>query len=72
MIDITIFPMRNLADGSAMIAEAPFDPEFWDVLVRDENGDVLDEAEDLPTPTETEAAVTSFLLKYREASVDYV
>lgn len=72
MIDITIFPMRNLPDGSAGIAEYPFDPEFWDVLVRDENGDVLDEIEDLATADAAEAAVESFLLKYPEASVDYV
>ena len=44
MIDISVFPMRKLPDGSAEIADFPFDPEFWDVLVRNEDGDVLDDA----------------------------
>lgn len=72
MIEITVFPMRNLSDRTAVIAEYPFDPEFWDVLVRNEDGDVLDEIEDLPTPDEAEDAVEAFLLKFPEASVDYV
>jgi hypothetical protein len=72
MVDITVFPMRNFPDGSAGIAEYPYDPEFWDILVRDENGDVLHEADDLPTSEAAEAAVESFLLKYPQASVDYV
>jgi len=72
MIDISVFPMRKLPDGSAEIADFPFDPEFWDVLVRNEDGDVLDEVEDLPTSEAAEAVVTSFLAKYPDASVDYV
>lgn len=72
MVDITIFPMRNLPDGSAVIAEHPFNPEFWDVVAQDEDGDVLDEIEDLPTSEAAEAAVTSLLLKYPEARIDYV
>lgn len=72
MVDITVFPMLNLPDGSAVIAEYPFDPEFWDVVARDDDGEVLDEIEDLPTSEAAEAAVTSLLLRYPEADVDYV
>ncbi|MCB1470419.1 MAG: hypothetical protein KDK08_25460 [Rhizobiaceae bacterium] len=71
MIEITIFPMRSLPDGSATIAERPIDPEFWDVLVQDDNGELLDEKEDLETYGAAEAAVGLFLLKYPDASVDY-
>ncbi|WPE24300.1 hypothetical protein [Agrobacterium pusense] len=71
MTDITVFPMRNLPDGSAEIAEHPFFPEFWDVAVQAEDGDLLDEAVDLATTEEAEAAVDAFLLKYPEANVSY-
>jgi len=70
MIDVTIFPMRNFPDGSATIAERPFGPDCWDVLVRDENGDVLDEADDLQTFAAVEDVVPAFLLKYPDANVD--
>ena len=72
MIDISVFPMRSLPDGGAEIAEHPFEPEFWDVLVRDENGDVLDEVEDIETAAGAEDVVDTFLQKYPDASVDYV
>lgn len=70
MIEITVFPMRNLPDGSATIAERPFEPDCWDVLVRDENGDVLDEADDLETFDAVDAVVAAFLLKYPDAEID--
>ena len=62
MTDITVFPMRNLPDGSTEIAEHPFFPEFWDVAVQ---------AVDLATTEPAEAAVDAFLLKYPEANVSY-
>lgn len=70
MIEITIFPMRNEPDGSATIAEPPIEPDCWDVLVRDETGDLLDEADDLDSCTVVEAVVTAFLLKYPDADVE--
>lgn len=72
MTDITVFLMRNLPDGSAEIAQYPFFPEFWDVAVQDEDGELLDEAVDLATTDAAEAAVDAFLLKYPEADVNYV
>ncbi len=71
MADITVFPMRSLPDGSAEIAEHPFEPEFWDVIVQDEAGELLDEAEDLASTEAAEAAVETFLLKYPDANVDF-
>lgn len=71
LTDITVFPMRNLPDGSAEIVEHPFFPEFWDAAVQAENGDLLDEAVDLATTEEAEAAVDAFPLKYPEANVSY-
>nr|WP_295468866.1 hypothetical protein [Mesorhizobium sp.] len=70
MIEITIFPMRSLPDGSATIAEHPFEPDCWDVPVRDENGDVLDEADDLETFDAVDAVVAAYLLRYPDADVD--
>lgn len=72
MFTITVFPMRNLPDGSADIAERPFDPEFWDVAVQDEDGDLLDAMEDLETTDAAEAAVEAFLLRYPGAFVNYI
>lgn len=70
MIEITIFPMRTLPDGSATIAERPIEPDSWDVLVRDENGDVLDEADDIKTYAAVETVLAAFLLKYPDADVE--
>lgn len=59
MIEITISRCAICRTGSATIAERPFGPDCWDVLVRDENGDVLDEADDLQTFAAVEHVVAA-------------
>lgn len=70
MIEITIFPMKNDVDGSATLCEPPDDPEFYDVLVRDD-GDVVAETEDLMTYEEAIAVAEKYLVEFPGAEIDF-
>ncbi len=70
MIEITIFPMKNDGDGSATLCEPPDDPEFYDVLVRDD-GDVVAETEDLMTYEEAIAVAEKYLAEFPDAEIDF-
>lgn len=71
MIEIIIFPMTNKADGSAELCEPPVDPDSYDVLVQDDEGEVLAETDDLPTYDEAVAVVEKYLLEFPSADVNY-
>jgi len=71
MIEITIFPMTNMLDGSAELCEPPNDPDFYDVLVQDADGDVLAETEDLPTFDQAVAAAEGYRLEYPGAEINF-
>lgn len=70
MIEITIFPMKNEPDGGASLCERPDEPDFFDVLVRDD-GDVLAEAEDLVTYDEALAVAEKYLVEFPGAEIDF-
>lgn len=71
MIEITIFPMKNEPDGSATLCKPPDDPDCYDVLVRDEGGDVLAETEDLITYAEAVAVAEKYLVEFPGAEIDF-
>lgn len=71
MTEITIFAMRNMVDGSATLCEPREDPDFYDVLVRDDDGDVIADTEDLVTYDEAVAAVEKYLLTFPVADINY-
>jgi hypothetical protein len=71
MIEITIFPMTNKPDGSAELCEPRVDPDSYDILAQDDDGEVLAETDDLPTYEEAVAAVEKYLLEYPGADVNY-
>ncbi len=71
MIEIAIFPMKNAADGGAVLCERPDEPDFYDVLVRDEDGDVIAETEDLETYAEAVEAAEGYVLRFPDAEIAY-
>ena len=71
MIEIIIFPMTNKPDGSAELCEPPVDPDPYDVLVQDDEGEVLAETDDLPTYDEAVAFVEKYLLEVPGSDVNY-
>lgn len=71
MIEITIFPMRNMPDGSVALCEPPADPDCYDVLVQNDDGDVLAETDDVATFEEAVAAAEKYLLKFPGADINY-
>ena len=71
MIEIIIFPMTNKPDGSAELCEPPVDPDPYDVLVQDDEGEVLAETDDLPTYDEAVAVVEKYLLEFPGSDVNY-
>ena len=71
MIEIAIFPMKNAPDGGAVLCERPDEPDSYDVLVRDEDGDVIAETEDLETYDETLEAVDGYLRRFPGAEINY-
>lgn len=71
MIEITIFPMTNTPDGSAELCEPPVEPDSYDVLVQDDDGEVLAETDDLPTYDEAVAVAEKYLLEFPGADVNY-
>jgi hypothetical protein len=71
MIEITIFPMTNMPDGGAELCEPRADPDSYDVLVQDDDGEVLAESDDLPTYDEAVAVVERYLLEFPGADVNY-
>lgn len=68
--EITIFAMITLPNGDQTIAERGQGPEFYDVLVQDEDGDLIDEKEDLATYEEAQTAAAEFQAKYPGAEVN--
>lgn len=71
MTEITIFPMKDMPDGSAALCEPPDDPDFYDVLIQDDDGDVVADTEDLATYEEAVAAVEKYLLEFPDADINY-
>ncbi len=69
--EIIIFPMKNLPDGSAALCEPPDDPDSYDVLVQDEDGDVIVETDDLATFDEAAAAAEKYLLEFPDADINF-
>lgn len=71
MIEITIFPMTNMPDGSAELCAYRAEPDSYDVLVQDDEGEVLAETDDLPTYDEAVAVAEKYLLEFPGADVNY-
>lgn len=70
MIEITVFPMTGDS-----CAEYPDQITHWDVLVQlddPENRDPIEEHEDLLTEDAVLNLIDQLLLKYPDASVDWV
>ena len=71
-IEITVYSMKKMPDGSAIIAEKDEQADFWDICVRDENSDYIDGIENLTHPKEIDDELAFFLVVYPNASLEYV
>ena len=71
-IEITVFTMKNKPDGGSTIAEKGEQVDFYDVCVRDEEGEYVDGKEDLTRTEEVDEAVNEFIKKYPNATLEYV
>jgi hypothetical protein len=71
-IEITVFSMKKLPDGSSTIAEKGEEAHFWDICVRDANSDWIDGVEDLTRAEEIDENIAWLLEKYPDASLEYV
>lgn len=70
-MEIKLFAMKNLPDGSSTICERDDAVDFYDVIVRDEEGEVVEEREDFLRYPDAEAALDELVLKYPDAGVSF-
>lgn len=58
--------------NTAILAPDAHQVDFYDVVLRDEDGQPLEEIEDIPTFEEAEKAVNQLLKKCPDADVEYI
>ncbi len=61
---IEIYPMRDTTDGGSTIHEGRGDPEFYDVIVRFEGDEPLEEIEGILTYAEAFSKAEGLLDRY--------
>lgn len=72
-LEITVYSMKNMADGEAMIAEIDEHIDFYDIVIQStDSDDPIQEIEDIPTREEAQSALDELRVKYPLASVEWV
>lgn len=70
-MEIKLFAMKNLPDGSSTICEPNEVASFYDVIVQDAQGEIVEEKEDMVNYADAEAALDEMVLKYPDAGVSF-